>query len=185
MSRTVWWFGLIAGGILSGLMILTLPLMERIGDAGLVLGYSTMVLAFLFIFFGTRSYRDSVGGGSVSFGRAFAVGALIALVGSACYVATWEVIYYKFTPNFGEKYAARMMERARAKGASQAELAKKAADLQKFVEDYKKPAYNVAMTFVEPFPVGLLIALISAGILRRRRGADGASPSGVASLSYD
>ena len=66
----------------------------------MIIGYTTMVLAFLLIFFGVRSYRDNVAGGTVRFGRAFAVGALIAVVASLCYVATWEVIYYKFAPDF-------------------------------------------------------------------------------------
>ena len=62
-----------------------------------------MVLAFLLIYFGIRSYRDNVAGGTVRFGRAFAVGALIATVASVCYVATWEVIYFNFAPDFAAK----------------------------------------------------------------------------------
>jgi hypothetical protein len=172
MRKTVLTFGLIAGAILSAMMLVTLPFHDAIGfDRAEVIGYTTMIVAFLLIFFGIRSYRDNVAGGSVGFGRAFAVGALIALVASICYVATWEVIYFKLAPDFGTKYQAHVIEKARAKGESQAAIDKKVADAQKFAELYKNPAINAAITFIEPLPVGLIIALVSAGILRRRRKA--------------
>src|SRR5215217_5681998 len=120
MKRTVWTFGLISGVILSGMMLITIPFEDRIGyDRGEIIGYTTMVLASLLIFFGIRSYRENVAGGSVSFGRALAVGTLIVVISSICYVATWEVIYFKFAPDFLEKYQAHMIEKARANGASQ------------------------------------------------------------------
>ncbi|HEU4454352.1 MAG TPA: DUF4199 domain-containing protein, partial [Longimicrobium sp.] len=75
MKKTVWTFGLISGGILSAMMLLTIPFMDEIGfDRGVVIGYATMVAAFLLVFFGVRSYRDNVAGGEVGFGRALAVG---------------------------------------------------------------------------------------------------------------
>jgi Protein of unknown function (DUF4199) len=169
MRKVVLTFGLIAGAVLSVMMVATLPFMDSIGfDRAEVIGYTTMVLAFLMIFFGVRSYRDNVAGGSVSFGRAFAVGALIALVASVCYVATWQLVYYKLAPDFMAQYQAHAIEEARASGASQAGIDKKVAEMQRFAELYKNPAINVAITFIEPLPVGLIIALVSAGILRRR-----------------
>jgi Protein of unknown function (DUF4199) len=171
MRRTVLTFGLIAGVILSVMMVATLPFLDRIGfDRGEVIGYTTMVLAFLLVYFGVRSYRDNLAGGSVSFGRAFAVGSLIVAVASVCYVATWQVVYYKLAPDFGAKYTAHVVEQARAAGASQAEIDQKAAEMQRMMELYRNPVVNVAITFLEPLPVGLVIALVSAGVLGRRRG---------------
>jgi hypothetical protein len=172
MKKTVWTFGLIAGGILSVTMLAVLPFQDSIGfDKGAVIGYATMVLAFLLIFFGIRSYRDNVAGGIVSFGRAFVVGALISVVAGVCYVATWELIYFKLSPDFSKKYAAYAIEKAKASGESQAAIDKKVAEMQQFEELYQNPLYNAAVTFIEPLPVGLVIALVSAGILRRRRAA--------------
>jgi hypothetical protein len=169
MTKIVLTFGLIAGGILSVMMLATMPFMDAIGfDRGEVIGYTTMVVAFLLIFFGVRSYRDNVAGGSVSFGRALAVGGLIAVVAAVCYVATWQLIYYKISPDFFAKYQAYAIEKARAGGESQAAIDKRVADVQRFAELYKNPAINIAITFIEPLPVGLVIALVSAGILRRR-----------------
>jgi hypothetical protein len=88
MRRIVLTFGLIAGAILSAMMLLTLPFHDRIGfDRALVVGYTTMVLAFLMVFFGVKSYRDNVADGSVTFGRAFKVGLLITAIGTVCWMA--------------------------------------------------------------------------------------------------
>ncbi len=172
MNKIVWTFGLIAGGILSLMMVLTIRFVDSLGEGGAVFGYTTMVAAFLLIYFGVRSYRDNVLGGSIGFGRAFATGMLIATIGGLCYTATWEVMYYRFMPDFGEKYSQRQVEHARQQGKSDAEIAKVQAEMQKFAEAYKNPFYNSAMTFLEPLPVGILISLVSAGVLRRKRGGE-------------
>src|SRR5688572_32603548 len=105
MKKTVLTFGLISGGIMSLMMLATLPFMDRIGfDYGMVIGYTTIVLSFMLVFFGIRSYRDNVGGGKITFGKAFAVGILITLITCIFYVGTWEVIYFKLMPDFAEKY---------------------------------------------------------------------------------
>ena len=170
MKKTVLTFGLIAGAVLSVMMLATLPFIDRIGfEKGEVIGYTTMVLAFLLVFFGIRSYRENVAGGSVSFGRAFAVGIQITAIASACYVATWEIIYYKLTPDFSEKYAAYVMAKERASGASEQRLAAKEAELEKFQKWYDNPLINAGITLLEVLPVGSVIALVSAGILRRKR----------------
>ncbi len=174
MRKIVLTFGLIAGAILSLLMVATTALVDRIGfDAGEVLGYTTMVAAFLMIFFGVRSYRDHVAGGEITFGRAFLVGALITAIASACYVVTWEIIYYNVWPDFGERYAAHVIDKARAGGATAAELAQRQQEMAEFQEMYRNPAINAALTFLEPLPVGLIITLVTAGILRRKRNSAG------------
>jgi hypothetical protein len=170
MKKIVLTFGLISGGILAAMLVITFPFQEEIGyDRALFVGYTSMVVAFLLVYFGVRSYRDNEAGGTVGFGRAFAVGVLIAAVASVCYVATWEVIYFKFEPDFNAKYEARALAEARADGQSEVEIAKKKAELDRYGELYKNPAINAAMTFIEPLPVGLLIALVTAGVLSRRK----------------
>jgi hypothetical protein len=177
MRKIVLTFGLIAGAILSAMMIITFQFHDEIGFGaeGAIVGYTTMVLAFLMIYFGVRSYRDNVADGRVSFGRAFKVGFLIMAIASACYVATWQVIYYKFAPDFTDKYAAYEMDKARKSGASDAELAAKAADMAKFKEMYRNPLVNIAFTFLEPLPVGIVFTLVTAGVLSRKRRPEGSS----------
>ena len=132
-----------------------------------------MVLAFLMVYFGVRSYRDNVAGGTIRFGRAFGVGLMITAVASVCYVATWEVIYFKFMPDFADKYAAYDVEKAKKSGGTDAQIAEKQKQMAEFKEMYANPLVNIAYTFLEPLPVGLLFTLVTAGVLSRKRRAEG------------
>ena len=170
MKRIVLTFGLIAGAIMSAMMGITMPFHDRISpNNGMVIGYTTMVLAFLLVFFGIRSYRDTVGGGRISFGRALGVGLLIMLIASACYVVTWEIIYFNFLPDFGEKYAAHAVESLRNSGKPPEQIQQEIEQMTKMMTLYKNNIFfNLAITFSEPLPVGLVMTLISALILRKR-----------------
>src|SRR5689334_15794591 len=101
MKKTVLTFGLISGAVSSAMMIATVPFADAIGwDKGAIIGYTSIVLSALVVFFGVRSYRENVNNGRVGFGRAFAAGLLIAIISCLCYVATWEVLYFKVMPDF-------------------------------------------------------------------------------------
>jgi hypothetical protein len=170
MKKIVLTFGLIAGAMLSAMMILTIPFMDKIGfEKGEVIGYSSMVLAFLMVYFGVRSYRDNMAGGTIGFGRAFLVGLSITLVASACYVATWQVLYRTAASDFGEKYTAYALDKAKKAGKTESQLAAQKKEMDEMFELYKNPLVNVALTLIEPLPVGLVFTLVSAGILSRKR----------------
>src|SRR5260370_22053785 len=118
MKKTVLTVGLISGAIMGAMMFGTMSLLGKIGfDKGEIVGYTGIVLAFLLVFFGIRSYRENVGDGMISFGRAFAVGILITLISSACYVIAWEIIYFNFMHGFADQYAAHVVEQVRSSGA--------------------------------------------------------------------
>jgi hypothetical protein len=173
MKKVVWTFGLISGGILSAMMLVTMPLQSKLGfDHGELLGYATMVAASLLIYFGVRSYRDNVGGGTVGFGRALGVALLIGTIASTCYVATWEVLFFGFMPDFGEKYAAHQVDKLKASGAPQAEIDRQVEEMKSFARMYRNPFVNVAYTFLEPLPVAVIVSLVSAGVLSRKRRRD-------------
>lgn len=171
MKKIVLTFGLIAGAIMSAMFLITLPFHDRIGwERGMIVGYTSMVIAFLLVFFGVRSYRDNVAGGTVSFGRALAVGAMIAAVASVCYVATWEVVYFSgAVPDFMVEYREHALEQMRAEGESEAAIARKREEMERFEKMYQNPVVNAAVTFLEPLPVALIMSLVSAGVLSRRR----------------
>jgi len=170
MKKIVLTFGLISGAIISALMLATVPFMHQIPmNRALVIGYTTMVLAFLLVFFGIRSYRENVGNGYITFGRAFKVGILITLISCACYALSWEIVYFNFVPDFVEKYTQYLVEKSRAAGASPEQIATQVAEMKRFQTLYQNPVYNFLLTFfVEPFPVGLILTVISALILRKR-----------------
>jgi hypothetical protein len=108
VKKTVLIFGLISRAISAAMMLVTILFVDRVGfEKGEILGYATIVLSALLVFFGVRSYRENIAGGHLTFGRGFAVGILITLISSACYVGTWEILYFKFMPDFTDKYAAK------------------------------------------------------------------------------
>ena len=170
MKKTVLTFGLISGAIFAVMMATTFPFMDRIGfQYAEVIGYTTMIVAFLFVFIGIRSYRETVGNGYITFGRAFKVGILIVIVSSLCYVISWQIIYFNFIPDFVDKYSQYMIEKSRAAGASPEQIAGEVAQMERFKVIFQNPFYNFLITFfVEPFPIGLIITVISALILRKR-----------------
>lgn len=169
MKKIVITFGLISGAISSVLMVSTMPFDHRIGyDRALILGYTSIVLSFLLVYFGIRSYRDNVAEGHITFGKAFAVGICITLISCAFYVATWEVLSHTVYTNFMDEYSAGMIAKAQASGLSGQALQAKIDELQQMKVMYANPLYNVLFTFIEPFPVGLVITLISAAVLRKK-----------------
>jgi hypothetical protein len=172
MKKIVLTFGLIAGAIMAAMFLITIPFHEKIGlDAGLIIGYTSMVLAFLMIYFGVRTYRDNEAGGSIGFGRALGVGGLIALVATLCYVASWEVIYFntKIGTEYIRGYQEHVLAQERASGATEQAIAAKRTELQAFAEDYNNPLVNAAYTFMEPAPVAIIMALVTALVLSRKK----------------
>jgi hypothetical protein len=176
VKKTVLTFGLISGFIISVLMGGSLLLADRIGYGhSMALGYTIMVASFLLIYFGIRSYRDNTLSGQISFGRAFACGILIALITTVCYVVMWEVLYFNFMPHFMDSYFAAQIDKVQSAGFDSATTAAKVAAIQHSQQLYQNPLINIAYTLMEPLPVGLLITLISAALLRRKAPAPGNS----------
>lgn len=171
MKRQVLTFGLLCGAILGGMTAVMVPLCMNgtmSFDNAEVFGYTVQVLAFLLVFFAVRSYRENPGGGTITFGKAFQVGILATLVACAVYVISWEIVYYNFIPDFGDKYAAHVLAKMKAKGESAQAIEAATKKMAAFKEMYKNPLVNAGMTFLEVFPVGLLVTLMSAAILRRK-----------------
>jgi hypothetical protein len=169
MKKTVLTFGLISGAMISALMDGSLLLANKIGPShSMVLGYTIMVASFLLIYFGVRSYRDNTLAGEISFGRAFACGILITLITTACYVATWEILYFNFMPHFMDSYFAAQIHRVQSSGLDPAAAAARVAAIERSQQLYQNPLVNMAYTFMEPLPVGLVITLVSAAALRRK-----------------
>ncbi|MFZ1678771.1 MAG: DUF4199 domain-containing protein [Saprospiraceae bacterium] len=184
MQKTVLTFG-----VISGLIILTLGLITQkfmMGDngemnfsGGEILGYTTMIVALSMIFFGIRQFRERHLGGKISFGQAFKVGFLIALVASAMYVIGW-MIYYNtsdLAQTFPAQYIKHMKEQWAASGMTEEQIASKSIGLEKNFELYKNPVIMAGMTLMEILPVGLIISLLSALILKRKNNQAKLNPS--------
>lgn len=171
MKKIVIRYGLASGAILAVLTGVSLVLSRRgtLGfDHSLILGYSVMVLSFLLVFFGIRSYRETVAGGAIGFGKAFQVGILISLITCAIYVIGWEIAYFNFFPDFLDHYNAHVIAKMRSSGASEAAIREATTKMAEMAKRYQNPLFNSAITFMEVFPVALIMTLISAAILRRK-----------------
>lgn len=169
MKKTVLNYGLISGIVVSVWMSISMLVVGCDHDQwGMLLGYTGMLIAFSFIFVAVRHYRDKLNSGAINFGKAFLIGLFISLIASAFYVTAWAIVYHNFMPDFMDKYAAVQIEKAKAAGTSATELAAMSAEMNSFKEMYKQPFWFVVMTMAEILPVGLLISLITAFLLKKR-----------------
>jgi hypothetical protein len=172
MKKIILIYGLIAGSIVAIMMFITMPMYNNGTlnmDNGELLGYTTMIIALSLVFFGVKSYRDNHANGAISFGKGFKVGILITLVACTMYGLAWEVTYSQIGDEFTKKMTDKYYEDMKAEGASEAELQKAKEQWESFGEIYKNPLFRFAFTvFVEMFPVGLAITLLSAAVLRKK-----------------
>jgi hypothetical protein len=129
-------------------------------------GYLVMLAALSLIFVGVKRYRDVECGGVIRFGRAFLLGLGIAAVAGIVYAIGWEIYLATSGNDFMARYTAGILNHMRAEGASAAAVQAKAAEMRDLAATYANPLFRLPMTFVEIFPVGLLVALVSAALLR-------------------
>jgi hypothetical protein len=170
MTKIVLIFGLISGAIAGFLMWV---LMSFVGngsidfDSGMIWGYATMVIALSMVFFGIKSYRDN-NGGRITFLKGLQVGILISLISAVCYAATWEIYYPSVGDEFMEKYTAHELNKMKTSGASDAEIEKARGEANEFMAMYKNFFVRFAFSLMEIVPVGIIVTVISAALLRRR-----------------
>ncbi len=131
-------------------------------------GYATMILGLSVIFVAVKNYRDNYNNGTISFGKAFRIGLLITLIASTMYVVVWMIDFTWFIPDFFVKYKALMLADMKASGASAAAIKKQMDGIDSYAHLYKNPLFNALFTYMEIVPVGVIISLIAALILRKR-----------------
>ena len=174
MKNTIIKYGLISGALSAGgILIITLIFksygFDKVGfENSAYIGYSLMILSMAVIFFGIKAYRDNENQGQVSFKNGLLIGLGIALISCICYSLMWMVVYYNFMPNFMDDYADFSIKKLKESGASEMELAKNQAQLQEYKNIYKTPLGVFGVTLMEPLPVGILGALVSAFILKKK-----------------
>ena len=171
MLRTILKYGLIAGLVVGGFELVTFVAFSGMPPMkyGMVIGYTTMLIALSAVFVGIKRHRDVDRGGVIGFWPAFGIGVGISFIAGIFYVAAWEALQAMTHMDFAGSYARAMIESEKAKGASAETLAKLSADMESFKIQYADPLFRLPMTFVEIFPVGVLVSLVSAGLLRNSR----------------
>ena len=137
-------------------------------EGNMLVGFASMALSFSFVFVAIKQVRDKKDGGFISFGKAFKIGILIALVTSTIYVVTWLITYYCFIPDFMEKFTSYTLNKAQASGITPEKLATETARMKQYTEMYKNPLLIILFTYLEILPVGIVVSLIAAAILKRK-----------------
>lgn len=170
MKKIVLIFGLVLGTILCINMIIMMHICCNNPEfkSNDVLGYTFLVVVFSLVFFGIRNYRNKQLDGSISFGKAFKTGVLITLVASTLYVVIGLLYYYLFLPDFMDHYIQHVLYMMRESGATAKEIADTTKQLTDFKEMYKNPFFAIIFTYLEVFPIGVVVALISSFILKRK-----------------
>jgi hypothetical protein len=169
--RKIFGYGLIAG-LIVGLHMFVLGFVMKghmPGPWGMVVGYLTMLIALSTVFIAIKRQRDIEQGGVIKFWSALGLGLGISLIASLLYVATWELVQMLSHMDFAGSYAKATLEEQQAKGVSGAELEAMRLEMERFKVQYADPLFRLPMTFIEIFPVGVLVSLISAGLLCNSR----------------
>lgn len=131
-------------------------------------GYAAMILALTAVFIGIKRHRDKELSGVISFKSAFVMGLYIVLVASVIYVVGWMIYYPNFMPDFADQYAEYQVMQYKEAGLSTDEIAQKQKEMREWMEMYENPVVMAGITFMEIFPIGLIVAIISALILKRK-----------------
>ena len=173
-------YGFLSGLVIILTMIAGLVFGKDVFLSSAVFGYLTMLVALTLIFVGVKRYRDNELGGVVRFGRAFALGLGIAVVSSVIYVAVWEIYQAQTDYAFIDEYTDHVVSAKEKEGATPEALAQLRQEMAELKTSYANPLFRVPMTFLEIFPVGLLVALVSAAILRNPKVLPARVPAGPA-----
>ncbi|MEO5776926.1 MAG: DUF4199 domain-containing protein [Flavobacterium sp.] len=171
MKKIILTYGLIAGAIVTAFMAYGVYSLNKNPDyeGGMLLGYTGMLVAFSFVFIGVKNYRDKQSDGIITFGKALKIGALISLIASTIYVGVWLIEYYCLYPDFMDKYSAAMLKKMNTTAMTAVEIKAKTAEINMYKEYYKNPFWVIVMTYAEVLlPIGLLVPIISALILKRK-----------------
>ncbi len=170
MKKIVLQYGIVGGIIISVLMTISMSMIDNNTDMGNAeyIGYASMVIALSTIFVGVKGYRDKELQGVITFGKAFLTGLYIALIASTLYVLTWMVLSEFFMQDFASNYMEHSVTSWQKSGLSEEEILTKTEEMNSWMEYYKNPFFKALITYMEILPVGLLVSLISAAILKKK-----------------
>jgi hypothetical protein len=169
MKKIILTYGIIAGIMVSALMLLGIFInKDHDLTVGMIYGYATMIMAFSMIYVAIRQFRNQFMNGKISFGKALLIGLGITLIASIFYVLTWEIEFKYVFPDFMQGYAKASLESMKTSGASAASIQQATSEMDEMVKSYNDPLYRIPLTFAEILPVGVLISLICAFILKRK-----------------
>ncbi|MEO0464764.1 MAG: DUF4199 domain-containing protein [Pseudomonadota bacterium] len=170
MLRYSFIYGAIIGAAIIAFMSVVLISMgtESLFSSELA-GYAIMLVVLSLVFIGIKRYRDVEHGGVIKFTQAAGVGIGISAVAALMYTIGWEISLALTDYAFIEAYPQTLIDAVRAEGLAANEEAARIAEIESSIELYRNPLFRMPITFIEMFPVGLIVALVSALVLRNAK----------------
>lgn len=171
MKNIIFKYGFIAGGI-AGLLLFVSVMLYTNGTLdmkhGQWVGYGSMLVALVFVYFGVKQFRNIYSNGIITFKKAFTVGILISLVAAVTYALSWEIAHKTVATGFMDLMTQSYMDELRAGGATEEALTNAKQEMDGFVEMYKNPVVRFLLTVMEILPVGLVVSIFSAIVLKKK-----------------
>jgi hypothetical protein len=171
MLRRILTYGLIAGAIAGGQLFLMFAVIkpDTHGAMSMVVGYASMLVGFSLIFVAVKQHRDKALGGVIKFLPAFGMGLAISVIGCFVYALAWEAMQPLMAGNYMEDWVAGQIASMKEHGATQAEIDVFTQENAWMVANYSNPLIRIPISMLEPMPVGLVVSLIVAVLLRNSR----------------
>ena len=171
MRKIIITYGLIAGIIVASFMFYSTYsyITDPTFEPSMIIGYTGMLVAYVFVFLGIKNYRDKQNSGFISFGKALKIGYWISFIAATMYVGVWLIEYYCFFPDFMDKYVETAINKLDKATLTAAEIKAETDKLNMYKELYKNPIWVILITYSEVLvPIGLLVPLICALILKKK-----------------
>ncbi len=171
MKKLVLTYGIIAGTIVAAMIFVSIPLWKNNTlnfDNGEIVGYTTMVVALSMIFVAIKSFRDKHNNGVITFWKGVQIGVLVSLIATFMYCLAWDVSYRQMGGEFMVKMQDHYLSEMKADGATEAQLEQEKEKWATNAAYYDNFFIRFAITTIEIFPLGVLISVISAALLRKK-----------------
>ena len=169
MLRIALIYGLLSG-IVSCIPFLLFPMSsEATTDMkkATITGLICILLAAALVFLAILSYRKQLGG-AISFREAFVSGLYVSLISALLYASVWEVYYNTRGQKFVEVYTTMQVRQMEKDKKPVTEIEKRKQEMKKWGDDYRKFPVRFITTVGEVLPVGIVVSLIAAAILKRK-----------------
>jgi hypothetical protein len=161
--KTAFIFGGLAGLLIIAMMITSYSIFGMHSSAtSMTVGFLLMFFILSLIFFGMKRFRDRDQGGVIKFTKALMLGLAMSVFAGFIYVIVWEIYVAKTGNSFILHYTDHLIELQKAKGVSGEALTEFTEKMTTMKTNYARPTYRIPLTFSEIFPVGFIVALISA-----------------------
>jgi hypothetical protein len=169
MKKIIWTYGLLSGTFITLFMLISMYYCYQQTEmsGNMILGFSSMILAFSLMFVAIKKYRNESLGGSISFGKAFAIAISIAAIASTMYVIGWIIEFHTLMPDFMERYLNFSLQELENSGKSAEIIASEKEAIEQYRHSYDTLPGMILVTYLEIFPLGLIMALLAALVMKR------------------